>query len=203
MSAPRAGSVRTLVCGIVVVLAGTACWALYAVQAGRERRAYAHGGAPPASVQLSAGHTYWLSVPGGVRHLDAIGVQVSSLQCTAAAAGQTPAALQITAQGKDTKATDEIASFFSGITGRVHVECAGVGAVFVSGGGAEGLDWSGLWLILASVLLVIGIPLTLSGRRSLPSRPGRDVHDDDGRDDDGLDDEDGFSPSALFGSDDN
>jgi hypothetical protein len=192
VSAPRAGSVRALVCGIVVVLAGTACWALYGVQAGREHRAYTHGGAPPAYVQLNAGHTYWLSVPGGVRHLDKVGVQVSSLQCTAAEAGQTPVALSVTPQSKGTKATDEIASFFAGITGRVHIECAGTGAVFVSGGSADGFDWSGLWLILASVLLVIGIPLTLSGRRRLPSQSPRGRRDED----------DELAPSALFGSDD-
>lgn len=188
---------RALVCGIVVVLAGTACWALYGLQAGRERRAYTHAGAPPAHVQLTARHTYWLSVPGGVRHLDKVGVQVSSLQCTAAGAGQTPGALSVTPQGKDTKATDEIASFFSGITGQVHIECAGVGAVFVTGGAADGFDWAGLWLILASVLLVIGIPLTLSGRRLLPGRPARGRRDDDANDDD-----EDLAPSALFGPDD-
>lgn len=192
MSAPHAGSVRALVSGIVVVLAGTACWALYGVEAGRERRPYTHGGPPPAYVQLNARHTYWLSVPGGVRHLDKIGVQVSSLQCTAAEAGRAPAALSVTPQSKDTKATDEIASFFSDITGKVHIECAGTGAVFVSGASADGFDWSGLWLILASVLLVIGIPLTLSGRRRLPSQPQRPRRDDD----------DDLAPSALFGSDD-
>jgi hypothetical protein len=192
VSAPRAGSVRVLVGGIVLVLAGTACWALYGLQAGREHRAYAHGGPPPAYVQLTEGHTYWLSVPGGVRHLDEVGVQVSSLQCTAAEPGQTPGALSVTPQTKGTKATDEIASFFSGVTGNLHIECAGVGTVFVSGGAADGFDWAGLWLILASVLLVIGIPLTLSGRRLLPDRPPRARHDYD----------DDFAPSALFGSDD-
>jgi hypothetical protein len=173
-----------------VVLAGTACWVLYGVQAGSERRAYTHAGAPPAYVQLSAGHTYWLSIPAGVRRLDKVGVQVSSLHCTAAEAGQPAAALSVSPQGKDTKATDEIASFRSGITGAVHIECAGVGAVFVSGGAADGFDWSGLWLILASVLFVIGIPLTLSGRRSLPSGSVGDEPDDDD-----------LAPSVLFGSD--
>jgi hypothetical protein len=162
---------------------------MYAVQAGRERHAYAHGGAPQQFVHLVSGHTYWLAVPGGVKHLADVGVQVSALQCTAAAAGQAPGALPVTPQQRDTKAIDQIASFVSGLTGNVHVECDGLGAVYVEGGD-DGYDWSGLWLVLASVALVIGIPLTLSGRRMLPhSAPRQDEDDDD------------LEPSALFGPD--
>jgi hypothetical protein len=176
---------------MLLVLAGLAFWAMYAVQSGRERHAYAHGGAPAQYAHLVAGKTYWLAVPGGVTHLDKVGVQVSTLECTGAGAGQAPGPLEITPQAKDSKATDQIASFVAGTTADLHIECDRLGAVFVDGPG-NGFDWSGLWLVLASLLLVVGIPLTLSGRRMVPSEPRRAQDDED----------DHFEPSGLFGSDD-
>jgi hypothetical protein len=190
VSAPRSGYLRLLAGGALLVLAGVACWAMYAVQSGREHRAYAHGGTPRSYVHLVAGHLYFLAVPGGVKHLDKAGVQVSALQCTAAAPGQAPGALSITSQSRDTKAIDQIASFSAVRSGYFHIECDRLGAVFVDGT-KDGFDWSGLWLILASVALVIGIPLTLSGRRLVPAGPPRRRADDD----------DDFEPSVLFGSD--
>jgi hypothetical protein len=189
VSAPR--YLRFLAGGALLVLAGVACWALYAVQAGREHRAYAHGGAPQRYVHLLAGHTYWLAVPGGVDHLDKVGVQVSALQCTAAAPGQTPGALSVSPQPQDSKAVDQIASFVARRTANLHIECDRVGAVFVDGA-KDGFDWSGLWLVLASLALAVGIPLTLSGRRLVPAGPPRRRE---------ADDEDDFEPSVLFGSD--
>src|SRR3954467_2260351 len=111
VSTYRPGFLRTLAGGMLLLLAGLALCATHAVQSGRERHAYAHGGAPAQYVHLVSGRTYWLAVSGGVKHLDAVGVQVSTLQCTAAAPGQAPGALEVTPQNKDSKATDQIASF--------------------------------------------------------------------------------------------
>lgn len=169
MSAPRPPSPRLLITGAALILLGLAAWALYAVQSGREPHAYTAGGDPPNYVKVAAGHTYRLAIPGGVKREIALGVQPSTLQCTAAAPGQAPGALPVTAAQTDTKATDEIGSFVSTVTATVHIECDRVGAVYVDNASDSAFDWSGVWLVLAALALVIGIPLTLSALRGLPS----------------------------------
>ena len=168
MSAPRPASVRLLVTGTVLVLVGFLSWALYAVQSGREAHAYTAGDAPPAYVQVTAGHTYRISIAGGVKRETQLGVQASTLQCTAAAPGQAPGALSVTPEQTGTKATDQIGSFDATFSGQVHIECDRVGPVYVDNATDAGFDWSGLWLVLASLALVIGLPLTLSAVRRLP-----------------------------------
>ncbi len=167
-----------LVTGAALVLAGFASWALYAVQSGTETHSYASGGAPPAFVQVTAGHTYRVSISGGVKREAEFGVQASTLQCTAAAPGQAPGALPVTAEPTGTKATNQIGSFVATFSGRVHIACDRVGPVYVDNAADAGYDWSGLWLVLASLALVIGIPLTLSGLRSGAFAPPRGLDPD-------------------------
>jgi hypothetical protein len=164
---------RTLIAGAILVLAGLAFWALYALQAGQERHAYTHGGAPPTYVRLVSGHTYWLSIPGGTQSETEQGLDPSTLQCTAAAAGQAPGALPVAAQA-NSKAIDQIASFTSAFTGMAHIECTGVGAVYVDDAADAPFDWSGTWLILATLALLVGVPLTLSALRRGPDYAERD-----------------------------
>jgi hypothetical protein len=171
--APRPASLRALVPGVVLVLAGLVSWALYAVQARAEQHSYTAGGNPPADVRIESGHTYWLAIHGGVQRETVLGVQPSTLQCTAAAPGQGPGALELVAQQKGTKATDQIASFVASFTGTVHIECDRIGPVYVDNAADAGFDWSGAWLVLAALTLVIGIPLTLSALRRLPGRERR------------------------------
>ncbi len=157
---------RALIAGTVVVLAALVSWALYVLQSNSEAHSYSHGGqAPPATVQLTAGHTYGIAIDGGVAREVALGLVPGTLQCTTTKAGQAAKPLQVNAEAQDTKATDRIGSFVSGVKGRVKVECAGIGVVFVDNADDAGYDWSGVWLVLASVLLAIGLPLTLSGLR--------------------------------------
>lgn len=157
-----------LLAGAVLVLLGFLSWALYAVQSGNEAHSYA-GGAPPAYVRVTPGHTYRISIAGGLAREAQLGVQASTLQCTAAAPGQAPGALPVTAEQSTTKATDQIGSFVATFAGRVHVACDRVGPVFVDNAADAGYDWSGAWLVLASLALLIGLPLTLSALRRLPA----------------------------------
>jgi hypothetical protein len=164
---PRRRAPRTLAAALVLVAAGLGFWALYAKQSRAERHSYANGGAPAAYVQVLAGNNYGLAIPGGVDREAQLGVSPSALQCTAAAPGQAPGALSVTAEKSDTKATDRIATFDSTITGRVHIECARLGAVYVDNAADAQYDWSGVWLVLASLALLIGLPLLLSALRGL------------------------------------
>jgi hypothetical protein len=163
------------VVGGVVVLIGLVSWVLYGIAAGNENRSYRPHGAPPQYFRLVSEHTYWLAVPGGVPSLRAAGVDASKLSCTAAAPGQAPGALQVTSAianaGDDAKFVNRIGSFVAGFSGSAHIECTGVGAVYVENPAGGEFDWSGLWLVLASAALVVGLPLTLSGLRRPAGHP--------------------------------
>lgn len=166
---PRPALSRTLVAGIAVVVLGVVSWVLYAVAAGRENTPYHPNGGPPQYVRLVAGHTYWLALPGGVGRIRDAGLRPSKLSCTANGAGEARARLSVAAAvGSDTDETkfvDRIGSFTPARSGRFHVECSGLGTVYVENAADAGFDWSGLWLILASGALVVGLPLVLAGLR--------------------------------------
>jgi hypothetical protein len=154
-----------LLAGTVLVLLGLAAWALFALQNGRERHSYTHGQVPPAYVALHAGKTYSLAIPGGVSGEETLGLDPAKLTCTAARPGQASAELTVTPEHNDTKAIQQIGSFTAGFSGSAHVECNGIGLVYVDNADNASFDWSGLWLIVASAALVVGLPLTLSGLR--------------------------------------
>jgi hypothetical protein len=161
---------RRLTAGAVLIVLGLLCWALYVRQAGHERHAYARGAAPPTYVHLTAGKTYRIAIHGGVSRELELHVSPSALSCTAARPGEAPGALSVTSEpapssGEDAKTTDQIATFLSQITGPVHVECQTLGAVYVDNADDAAYDWSGVWLVLASIALAVGLPLALSALR--------------------------------------
>jgi hypothetical protein len=165
---------RALIAGTLLVLAGLGCWVLYLKQSGgAEHHSYDRAGDPPAHVRLVAGKTYSIAVHGGVGRELRLGLDPGSLHCTATRQGEGPGALQLATENRDTKATNQIASFVSGVTGLVQVRCNGIGAVYVDDAASASFDWSGMWLVLASLALTIGIPLGLSGLRT-PSTPAGD-----------------------------
>jgi hypothetical protein len=165
VSAPRPRTPLALIVGALLVVAGLGFWALYVQQTGNGGHSYNRGGSPASSVRLLSGETYWISIHGGVDREVELGLDPPALQCTAALDGQSPGALDIVAQTRDSKATNEIASFVSSISGSVHIECEGLDAVYIDDAEDAPFDSSGAWLILASLALVIGLPLTLSGLR--------------------------------------
>lgn len=171
MTAPRPPLPRALLAGGLLVLVGFASWVLYAVQSRGEAHSYAPGKVPPTYVRLERGHTYWISIPGGVRAVTAAGLDPKHLQCTASGAGEAPGALPVSGEAGDTKLITRIASFIAGSSGSVHIACRGIGAVYVDNAADASYDWSGLELVLASLALAVGLPLTLSGLRSLPRTP--------------------------------
>jgi hypothetical protein len=176
VSRPRPRTPAALIAGAILVAAGLGCWALYVKQTGNGGHSYDRGGSPASSVRLVAGETYTISIHGGVDREVELGLDPAALQCTAALGGQVPGALDIVAQSRDSKATNEIASFVSSIRGDVQIQCGGVGAVYVDDAEDAPFDSSGVWLVLASLALVIGLPLTLSGLRR-PAGEARELDD--------------------------
>jgi hypothetical protein len=171
VSAPRPTAPRGLASGALLVLAGLVCWVLYVVQSGHEAKSYAHGGPPPNYVQLKAGHTYGISIPDGVNAEAREGLDPSALHCTASVTGEAPGALAVVAEHSDSKAIDQIGSFVAALNASEHIDCTGIGSVYVDGAEDAGTDWSGTWLVLAMLALAIGIPLALSGLRAGPTVP--------------------------------
>jgi len=168
VTAPSPPLPRALLAGGLLVLIGLVSWVVYAVQSRGEQHSYAPGKAPPTYVRLERGHTYWLAIPAGVPAVTAAGLDSTRLQCTAAAPGQAPGALNVAGEQTGTKLTTRIGSFVAGADGSVHIECKGIGDVYVDNAADAGYDWSGLALVIASLALAIGLPLTLSGLRRLP-----------------------------------
>ncbi len=153
--------------GLLLVAAGLVLWGLYHAAATREQHSFTSGEAPPQNVQLHAGTTYRLGVPGGVAAELKVGVTPASLQCAAELTGGAVSRLSLTAEQTDTKATDQIASFRAPTTGPAHVACAQLSEVYVDNATS---DPSGFLLVLATAALVVGVPLVLSGlRRRTPS----------------------------------
>ena len=169
---------RAALAGPLLVLIGLACWALYVQRSHSEPHAYSHGTNPPSHVRLVAGDTYQISIHGGVRREQQLGLDPAALQCTAARSGQVPGALRLAVvEQRDSKANDQIASFVSAISGAVQVQCTGIGAVYVDDAADAPFDWSGTWLVLASLALLIGLPLTLSVLRGTTRRGAADSAD--------------------------
>lgn len=178
MSALRPSKPRGSGVGVLLIALGALCWLLYAIQSGREQHAYAHGGAPPNYVQLEAGQQYWIAIPGGVRSEVSAGLDPANLKCTLTRPDGNAEELTLAVENSDSNATDQIASFIADTSGQRHVDCTGIGSVYVDNAVDSGTDWSGVWLVLASVLLAIGFPLTLAALRAAskatdtPSPPG-------------------------------
>jgi hypothetical protein len=158
-----------LVAGVVVVFAGLVSWALYGLQASRENRSYHPNGAPPKYVRLERGHVYWLAIPGGVPRLRAAHIAPSAPTCTATVPGEAPAELDLIPAVQhdtdETKFLNRFGSFTAARSGRVQVQCSGIGTVYVENAADAGFDWSGFWLVLASAALVVGLPLVVAGWR--------------------------------------
>jgi hypothetical protein len=182
VSAPRPAPPRALIAGTLLVLAGLAFWALFVKQSGGvEQHAYNRAGHPPSYAGVVTGKTYNIAIHGGVDREVALGLDPAQLTCTAARPGQVPGALNLVAENKDSKATNQIASFVSAITGQVHVECKGIGTVYLENAVGASFDWSGVWLVLASLALAVGLPLGLSALRSpAGSSAGASSADDSG-----------------------
>jgi hypothetical protein len=171
VSAPRQTRLGAVIAGAVLIVGGLAAWALYVHESGNEPTAFARDAKPPAYVQVNAGDDYRIAVHGGVATEARVGISPDSLSCFAAQPGKTPGALNLIFEDADTKATDDIATFVAAVNGRLHVTCAGLGPVFVSNAEDAPFDWSGVWLVLASLALVIGTPLVLSLLRGSGNGP--------------------------------
>lgn len=151
--------------GVVLIVLGLALWALYWFGVGDERHSFAQGASAPATVAVQVGKTYSIGIHGGVDSARARKVDLANLGCEITPVGNGTSRLAVEAERSDTKALDQVATFVSPVSGRVHVDCPGLPAVFVDNAVDAGTDWSGMCLLLASAALTVGLPLLVSAMR--------------------------------------
>jgi hypothetical protein len=157
---------------VLLTIAGLVMWALYRVQAGTEAHSFSPGALAPRTVHITQNRTYHLAIPGGVPSELDLGIDPSVLGCKITPSGGAEQPLNITSEGSGTKAINQIATFVAPFTGDVHIACSGLPPVFVDDADDAAGDLSGLWLVLASVGLALGLPMTLSVlRRPTPRKP--------------------------------
>jgi hypothetical protein len=156
--------------GVLILLLGLLCGGAYRLLAGTEHHSYSPGAVAPTQVHLTANRKYELAVPGGVQSLVRIGAEVGTPQCSyTLSGGLVSTQLSVTAEGSDSKATNLVGRFVSPVTGLVHVDCLGWGAVFVDNPDGGAHDLAG-WFLLGSVLLLpVGVGMSLSALRSAGS----------------------------------
>lgn len=169
MSDSRPTTSRKAFAGLVLVFCGLVFWGVSRYAASGESHSFAPDIAAPTYVQVTAGRTYSLAVPGGVQAAATQGVAAKAVRCAVNRQDSPPTPLQTTLEADTTKATDRIATFVAPMSGLIHVNCSGLSPVYVDNADGRAEDPSGLWLVLASVALAVGFPLTLSVLR----RPGR------------------------------
>lgn len=182
-----------LVAGTALLLLGLAALGLWRVLAGGGGLPFDTGATPPSSVAVTSEHTYSLAVPGGVRAMHDHGVPLQgasdtlALECRYTTPGQPGTiALPVTPEGLGSKYETKVASFVAPITGRIHVECSGWGAMFVPDSDDHATDFSGYALLASIIMLTIGAALLMTEIRlamlsAARLRASRDEEDVEGR----------------------
>ena len=154
----------------MLVILGVGFCVLWKVASGTERHSYDRGAVPPVFVELTGGHSYAISIPGGVSAEGEHGVTPDLLSCAVSGTGIGSRQLKLQPEQDGSKATDQIASFVSPVTGTVEVGCQQLPKVFVDDADDAGFDSAGLLLWFGVLALVVGVPLGLSVLRdSVPA----------------------------------
>ncbi len=155
---------RRAVLAAVLLLLGILSWGVSRVESGNEHHAYTRGSAP-ASVNVTAGSSYQLSVRGGLDALTSAGLSAQSAPCDWRQSGGASSPLQLKAEDAGSKATNVVASFVAPVSGPITISCDGWPGIYIDNADDAGFDRSGFLLLLAMVLLTLGVGLGLSELR--------------------------------------
>jgi hypothetical protein len=178
MSLPRA-SVTRAAAAVGLIVAALLLGALFRILSGTEHHAYAAGALAPDSTHVTAGETYTLSVPGGVKALMSRGVAVNAAQCEWSVDGSASQALTVAAAGQGTKAVNVVGTFVAPYTGNLHVDCLGWGPMFLDDAAGSAPDYAGWLLLLATISLTLGIALGVASVRAIGTDSKRAAREDD------------------------
>lgn len=156
--------VRPAVAVLLIVL-GLGLLVLWRIASGTEQHSWDRSAVPPAYAELVSGHSYAISLPGGVPAAHRQNVSPDSLSCSISGTGVGTQDLTLTTEQDGTKATQQIASFVSPVTGAVQVSCAHLPPVFVDDAENARFDWAGVLVWAGAAALAVGLPLGLSSLR--------------------------------------
>lgn len=188
VAAPRAQrpSPRPVIAAALLIV-GLGCLVLWRVLSGSSNLPYRSDASPSPTAQVTKDSTYSLAVPGGVTVLRARGVplvagqdgQMLNLQCTYTYGGSAPVALPVNAESTQTKAENTVAHFIAPLTGRIHVDCDGWGAMFIPDSDDRSADTAGWAVVIATIALTVGAAMALSEWRLSLLRRSRTSSEDD------------------------
>ena len=162
-----------------LIIAAVLLGALYRILSGTEHHAFAKGAVAPNAAHVTHGHTYLLSVRGGVAGLRARRVDVNRAQCQWSVGGSASQALIVSAAGESTKATNVVATFVAPYTGDLRVDCLGWGPMFIDDADDATGDTAGWFLLLATIALTVGVAVGLAALRSAGVESERSAREDD------------------------
>lgn len=163
--ARRFGELFMRLRGVVaaILLAATVLFAgLYRIANGSEKHSFNSGAIPPTTFALTLGHNYEISVPGGRKSLDRRGVSTAAGRCFWSLGSGNQQALTIKLISADVRPTHAVASFDAPASGRIHIDCSDWGAVYVDDADNTGWDYAGLFLLLTTICLTLGVILAIS-----------------------------------------
>lgn len=164
---------RTFAAGIVLLFASIVLFGAAAVLSGSQRHSYSADAVPPRYVTVTQGESYRISIHGGVAAEAARGLQPSALQCDFSTVGSGAGYLDLQAESASSKATNDIATFTAPVSGRIHIDCTGLGAVFVDDADDAGFDGAGLAVVLGIAAFLAGLLALFSRRVHFESRAQR------------------------------
>lgn len=167
----RTAPVVALALGVVILLIAMVFFAGSRLVASSQRHAYDPHAIPPPTYHLTAGKSYQLSSGETVKSLLARGsLDSNALSCTAASPDGSQDSLTIENTITDQRSLHLFANVQASRTGDVHVTCESIAQVFVDNADDAATDWSGMLVVLSTLLAVAGVALVMSGAYGYQNR---------------------------------
>ena len=162
IAADRRAPRRRLVilCAALLLVAAMLYFTLFAVSKSTGHHGYDSGRAP-ASVKVTAGKQYQLSVRGGRAALTSRGVSADQPSCSWSTGGGSGQPLAVKPLPADSRSVNVVATFVAPTSGQVRIDCAGWGSILVDDSDDSAFDRTGLFLLLAITALAIGLAFGL------------------------------------------
>lgn len=148
---------------VLLIALAIVFFVLYAFANRTETHSFNAGHSPPHTVRVTQGKQYEISTPDGVPGLVKRGLDPSAVTCTYQTPGGTSAPLSVSSLGSSTRATHAVATFTAPMTGEIQVQCQPlIRGTFVDDADDGAADPAGLFMLLGTISLGLGVPLGLS-----------------------------------------
>ena len=157
-----------LTAGMALVLFALLVFAGGRVAAPGRDHAYDPGATPPSTYRLTAGRDYQLSTATELTILRRT-VNLAELACVSATGSAEPVPVSVVGTADDDRAQHVFATVQVARSGPQHVTCNGVSEVFIDNADDASFDYTGLTVLLATVIGVLGVVVAVGGGYDLGS----------------------------------